>query len=81
MILKELNETKFEDGDLMLYDITNEQTYILNRTSTIVYKSLKHASVNNVEEAYNLIKIEYEDFPLEFFNEVIKKLKEFGIIK
>lgn len=81
MLDKTFKETYFDDGDAMLYDEKEEKTYILNKTSIIVYEKLKTKAFASLDELYKSIIDEYEDYPKEYFEEVIKKFKEYGILK
>lgn len=80
MVKRGLKETVFEDGDIMIYDEESENTYILNSTAKIVYDYLKDNYVSE-DDLFLKITKDYEGFPIEYFQEIIEKLKKFGIIK
>ena len=66
---------------LIAVHIIRSYTYILNKTSLIIYEKLKTKAFASLDELYKSIIDEYEDYPKEYFEEVIKKFKEYGILK
>lgn len=79
-IKKTFIETAFDDGEIMLYDSNDGKTYILNYTAKVVYDYLKKDCYDSVDKLFESILEEYDDFPLDYFNETIDKFNEFGLI-